>query len=72
MILTVELGIVSDHVMLRYVILCVPASCKMGTGSFPGVKCGWGMLLNTYPLLVPRSWKSRAVPVPTLWAIPGL
>jgi hypothetical protein len=34
-----------------------PASCKMGTGSFPGVKCGWGMLLTTHPLLVPRSWK---------------
>ena len=36
-----------------------PASCKMGTGSFPGVKCGWGVLLTTHPLLVPRSRKSR-------------
>jgi len=35
-----------------------PASCKMGTGSFPGVKCGQGVLLTTHPLLVPRSWKS--------------
>ena len=35
-----------------------PASCKMGTISFPGV--------------VPRSWKSRAIPLPTLWATPGL
>ena len=26
-----------------------PASCKMGTGSFPGVKCGQGMLLTTHP-----------------------
>jgi hypothetical protein len=26
-----------------------PASCKMGTGSFPGVKCGWGVLLTTHP-----------------------
>jgi len=34
-----------------------PASCKMGTGSFPGVKCGRGVLLTTHPLLVPRSWK---------------
>jgi len=25
-----------------------PASCKMGTGSFPGVKCGWGVLLTTH------------------------
>ena len=26
-----------------------PASCKMGTGSFPGVKCGRGVLLTTHP-----------------------
>ena len=45
-----------------------PASCKMGTGSFSGVKCGWGVVLTTHPLLVPRSWKSRAIPLPTLWA----
>jgi len=37
------------------------ASCKMGTGSFPGVKCGRGVLLTTHLLLVPRSWKSRAI-----------
>ena len=37
-----------------------------------GVKCGRGVLLNTQPLLVPRSWKSRAIPLPTLWATPGL
>jgi len=49
-----------------------PASCKMGTGSFLGVKCGWGVLLTTHPLLVPRSWKSRGVPLPTFWAMPGL
>ena len=29
-----------------------PASCKMGTWSFPGVKCGRGVLLTTHPLLV--------------------
>jgi len=29
-----------------------PASCKMGIGSFPGVKCGRGVLLTTHPLLV--------------------
>jgi len=45
-----------------------PASCKMGTASFPGVKCGGGVLLTTHPLLVPRSWKSRAIPLPTLSA----
>ena len=48
-----------------------PASCTMGTGSFPGVKYGRGVLLTTHPLLVPRSWKSRAIPLPTLWATPG-
>ena len=49
-----------------------PAYCTMGTGSFPGVKCGRGVLLTTHPLLVPRSWKSRAIPLPTLWPTPGL
>ena len=49
-----------------------PASYKVGTGSFPGVKCGRGVLLTTHPLLVPRPWKSRAIPLPTLWATPGL
>jgi len=48
------------------------ASCKIGTGSFPGLKCGRSVLLTTHPLLVPRSWKSRAMPLPTLWATPGL
>jgi len=43
-----------------------PASCKMGTGSFPEVKCGQGVLLTTHPLLVPRSWNSRAITLPTL------
>jgi len=37
-----------------------------------GVKCGRGVLLTNHPLLVPRSWKSRAIPLPTLWATPGL
>ena len=27
-----------------------PASCKMGTWSFLGVKCGRGLLLTTHPL----------------------
>ena len=47
-----------------------PASCTMGTGSFMGVKYGRGVLLNTHPILVPQSWKSRAIPLPTLWAAP--
>ena len=47
-----------------------PASC---TGSFPGVKCGRGVLLTTHPLLAPRSWKSAAIPLPPhpLWATTG-
>jgi len=48
------------------------ASCKMGTGSFPGVKCGRGVLLTAHPRLVPRLWKSRTIPLNTLWATPGL
>ena len=49
-----------------------PASCKMGTGSFPEVKCGRGVLLTTHPLLVPRSWKSRTIILSTPWATPSL
>ena len=37
-----------------------------------GVKCGRGVLLTTHPLLVPRSPKSRAITLPTLWATSGL
>jgi len=47
-----------------------PASCTMGTGSFLEVKSGRGMTLTPHPLLVPWSRKSRAIPLPTLWAIP--
>ena len=32
-----------------------PASCTMGTGSFPGVKSGWSVTLIPHPLLVPWS-----------------
>ena len=34
---------------------------------FPGIKYGRGVLLNIHPLLVPMSWKSRAIPLPILW-----
>jgi len=44
----------------------------MGNGSFPGVKCGRGVLLTTHPLLEPWSRKSRAIPLLPLWATPGL
>jgi len=45
---------------------------KWVPGLSPGVKCGLGVTLSTHPLLVPRSWKSRVIPLPTLWAAPGL
>ena len=32
-----------------------PASCTMGTGSFPGVKSGRGVTLTPHPLLMPWS-----------------
>jgi hypothetical protein len=32
-----------------------PASCTVGTGSFPGVESGRGLTLTPHPLLVPRS-----------------
>jgi len=44
----------------------------MGTGYFPGVKCGRGVLLTTHPFIVPRSWKRRTITLPTLWATRGL
>jgi hypothetical protein len=46
-----------------------PASCTMGTGSFPEVKSGRGVTLTSHPLLVPWSWKSRAIPLLPLWAV---
>ena len=49
-----------------------PASCTIGTGSFLGVKCGRCVTLTTHPLLVPRSWKSRAIPLPSSGPQPGL
>ena len=48
-----------------------PASCTMGTRSFPEVKHARGVLLTTYPLLVPRSLKGRYITLPTLWATTG-
>ena len=46
-----------------------PASCTMGTGSFPGVKYGRGVTLTSHPLLVPWSWKGIAIPLLPLWAV---
>ena len=41
----------------------------MGTRSFLGVKSGQGMTLTPHPLLVPRSRKSRAIPLLPVWAV---
>ena len=46
-----------------------PASCTMGTGSFPGVKSGRNVTLTPHPLLVPWSWKCRTIPLLSLWAV---
>ena len=45
-----------------------PASCTMGTGSFPGVRCCRGVTLTPHPLLVLRSKYSRAIPLLSLRA----
>jgi len=45
------------------------ASCKMGIGSFPGVKSGRGVTLTPHPLLVPWSRKNRAITLLPLWAV---
>ena len=44
-------------------------SCTVGTGSFPGLKSGQGMMLTPHPLLVPQLWKGRAVPLQPVWAV---
>jgi len=46
-----------------------PDSCTMSTGSFPGVKSGRGVTMTPDPFLVPRSRKSRAIPLLPLWAV---
>jgi hypothetical protein len=45
------------------------ASCTLGTASFPRVKSGRDVTLTPHPLLVPWSWKSRAIPLLPLWAV---
>ena len=46
-----------------------PASCAMGTGSFPGVKSGRGVMLTPHALLVPWSRNSRDIPLLPLWVV---
>jgi len=37
--------------------------CTMGTESFPGIKSGRGVTLTLHPFLLPRSRKSKAIPL---------
>ena len=46
-----------------------PASCTMGTGFFPGVMSSRGMTLTPHTLLMPWSWKGRAIPLLPVLAV---
>jgi hypothetical protein len=46
-----------------------PASCTMGTGSFPGVNIGRGVTLTSHRRLVPWSRDGRAISLLPLWAV---
>ena len=46
-----------------------PASCTMGTGSFPEEKSDRGVTLAPHPFLVSWSRKGRAIPLLPLWAV---
>ena len=46
-----------------------PTSCIIGTGYFPGVKSGRGVMLTPHPLLMPWSSERRAIPLLHLQAV---
>jgi len=46
-----------------------PASCTIGTASFPGGKSGRRVTLTSHPILVPCSRKSRVITLLPLWAV---
>ena len=48
-----------------------PSLLHNGYQVFPGGKIRPGRAVDHSPLLVPRSWKSRAIPLSTLWATAG-
>ena len=57
---------------LKKNLSCVYVCC--GPSSSVGIATdyyGRGVLLTTHHLLVPWSWKSRAIPLSTLWATTG-
>jgi hypothetical protein len=49
-----------------------PSLLYSGYWVFPGGKVRPARATDNSPLLVPRSWKSRVIRLPTLWATPGL
>jgi len=69
-ILATDSSVVDNNFSITHFVTH-PASRTMGTGSFPGVKYGRSVLLTTHPLLVSPSRKSRAIPLPILWATTG-
>jgi len=46
-----------------------PSLLYNGYRLFPAVKSGRGVNLTPHPLLVPWSWKSKAIHLLTLWAV---
>ena len=46
-----------------------PSLLYNGYCVFLGVKSGWVMMLTPHPLLMPWSWKGRAIPLLPLWAV---
>jgi hypothetical protein len=51
------------------VTFCVVKLFYNGCRVFSGGLSGQGVVLTTHPLLVPRSRKSRAIPLPPFWAL---
>jgi len=67
-----------DRILVGGVIFCTCPDRSWGPtqppvqrvpGLFPRVKSGRCVTLTTYPLLVPWSRKSRAIPLLPLWAV---
>jgi len=46
-----------------------PSLLYSGYRVFPRVKSGRGVTLTPHPLLLPWSWKNRAIPLLRLWAV---
>ena len=60
------------HIPTSHLLEIHPIIIIIITIIIPGDKCGRGVLLTTHLLQMSRSWKSRAIPLHTLWATLGL